>query len=546
MIARTKRSGLVSNLTMLRSVALALGVGLLAAACASAPIKKKDAVDLAQADKLVAQGCFDCLSDALAVYKRVGVGAARPLVIQRIFETEVLLALRLKELAVRANEQFDEARALIPELPATFPAAKYLEIAEAVPADPFGGIPRVDVMNARSAIQAKLPGFRDALNAGPSRVLGDYLAASFICTAAANNPSVNIFSMTIVAPGAKPAVVAPPNKPAAPSAPPVAGDTSLVAFRRENCTQINREMLIKRVTDDQRFVEAGVFVGRVRSTRPGAKEVADARIWLNAAVAKWPRSSAVLYALGALSQTVGDCRAAVTWYDKALAEYGEHEDAHLGRLMCLSYLQRHPEALEEASGMIFKKIVPGEAYYWRAWNYREINNLTSARADSDKMKSLLYNDRALTLAGQIEYDQADLPVAEKDLTEAVNVSKGDNCIAQWYWSLVQLKKEAWPKTAEGFVQSMRCYEGDRAKNVGYLEEMQKAQNVDEEYRKVQLANFEAVIKEDESQMSASAFNAAVNYARAQNREKALEYCDIAEKDPARADQVKELRKLIVK
>jgi hypothetical protein len=38
----------------------------------------------------------------------------------------------------------------------------------------------------------------------------------------------------------------------------------------------------------------------------------------------------------------------------------------------------------------------------------------------------------------------------------------------------------------------------------------------------------------------------VNYARAQNREKALEYCDIAAKDPARAAQVDELRKLIVK
>jgi hypothetical protein len=529
---------------MLRRLAVVLCLGLAAGACASGPIKKKDTVDLAKADKLVADGCFDCLTDALAIYKRIGVGPARPLVIQRMFETELLLALRLKELAVRPNEQFDEARKLMMEMPSTFPAAQYIEIAEAVPADPGGGVPHADVMIARSAIQAKLPAYRDALNAGPSRLLGDYLSASFICTAAANNPSVSIFSMKIAAPGAKPTVVAPPSAAATPTAPPVASDIPLVAFRRENCAQINRAMLIKRVTDDPRFVEAGVFVGRVRSTRPGAKEVADARVWLNAAVAKWPRSSAVTYALGALSQTIGDCRAAVSWYDKAISEFGEHEDAHLGRLMCLSYLQRHAEALEEASGMIFKKITMGEAYYWRAWNYRELNNLTAARADSDKMKSLAYNDRILTLAGQIEYDQLDLPVAEKDLTDAVNIAHGDNCIAQWYWSLVQLKKEAWPKTAEGFVQSMRCYEGDREKNVGYRDEMKTAQNVDEEYRAGQLANFEALIKEDDSQISASAFNAAVNYARAQNRDKALEYCDLAEKDPARADQVKELRKLI--
>jgi tetratricopeptide (TPR) repeat protein len=309
---------------------------------------------------------------------------------------------------------------------------------------------------------------------------------------------------------------------------------------------IDREKLAKRVTDDARYVEAGVFVGRVRSMRPGAKEVADARVWLNNAIAKWPRSSAVLYALGTLNQTVGDCRTAVTWYDKTLAEYGEHEDAHLGRLMCLSYLRRHAEAIDEAGGMIQKKITVGEAYYWRAWNYRETNELPKARADSDRAKSLLFNDRVMTLAGQIEHDQDDLDVADRDLSDAVRISHGDNCVAAWYYSLVQLKKKNWEPTANGFVRAMNCYEGDKAKTLGYIAEMKAAENVDEEYRKGQLENFDAVLKEDDSQISASAFNAAVNFARAQNREKALQYCDIAAKDPARAAAVEELRKLIVK
>lgn len=488
--------------------------------CASAPIHKKAALDLTKADKLVADGCYDCLAEALATYERLAIGQARPLIVQRIFETEVLLGLRLKELAMRPNERFDAARKLIPELPATFPTEKYLEIAQSIPPDPAGGVPKRDVIDAlRRFTVPQLTGYKDALASGPSAILGGYLTASLECT--------------LVGVGTPP-----------PPAPPAT--IGAIAFRRENCLRINREMLTKRVTDDARFTEAGVFVGRVRSTRPGAKEVADARVWLNAAVLKWPRSSSVTYALGALNQTVGDCRAAVTWYDKTLAEYGEHEDAHLGRLMCLSYLRRHPEALEEAGGMIFRKISEGEAYYWRAWNYREMNNLTAARLDSNKMKSLLFNDRVMTLAGQIEYDMGDLPIAEKDLTDAVRLGRGDNCIAQWYWSLVQLKKKAWTPTAEGFVRSLDCYEGDRAKNVGSLDEMKKAENVDEAYRKGQLENFAALINEDDSQISASAFNAAVNYARAQNREKALQYLDLAAKDPARAAQVEELRKLIVK
>jgi hypothetical protein len=209
-------------------------------------------------------------------------------------------------------------------------------------------------------------------------------------------------------------------------------------------------------------------------------------------------------------------------------------------------LRRHAEAIEEAGGMILKKITVGEAYYWRAWNYRETNDLPKARADSDKAKSLLFNDRVMTLAGQIEHDQDDLDIADRDLTDAVRISHGDNCVAAWYYSLVQLKKKNWEPTANGFVRAMDCYEGDKAKTISYLEGMKKAENVVEDYRKGQIANFEAVIAEDDSQISASAFNAAVNFARAQNRDKALQYCDIAEKDPARAAQVAELRKLIVK
>jgi hypothetical protein len=38
----------------------------------------------------------------------------------------------------------------------------------------------------------------------------------------------------------------------------------------------------------------------------------------------------------------------------------------------------------------------------------------------------------------------------------------------------------------------------------------------------------------------------VNYARANNREKAIEYVDLAAKDPDRAKQAAELRALIIK
>lgn len=140
--------------------------------------------------------------------------------------------------------------------------------------------------------------------------------------------------------------------------------------------------------------------------------------------------------------------------------------------VCLSYLRQHAAAIDQATGMINDRNTEGEARYRRAWNRREINQLPEARSDSDRMKQILYNDRALTLAGQIEHDQDDLGVAEKDLTDATRLNE-NNCIAQWFWSLVQLKRQAWTPTAEGFVKAMRCYESAVSDDQSKLEEIEE-------------------------------------------------------------------------
>src|SRR5262245_28823339 len=111
---------------------------LLSVACASTPIKKADVPALAEADALVLQGCYDCLLEARATYSRVGVGKARPLVIARLFETDVLMTLREKELALDSSKSFSEAQALARKLPQAFEAPRVLTMVEAVPGDDFG------------------------------------------------------------------------------------------------------------------------------------------------------------------------------------------------------------------------------------------------------------------------------------------------------------------------------------------------------------------------------------------------------------------------
>lgn len=513
-------------------VVCAVGLALLVG-CASAP-PKAPPFDLAKADALVAEGCYDCLTDALGIYTAAAASPKiRPTVLTRVFETNVLLGLREKELALDPVKRFDAARALVPELPPTYTATDYLEMAGAILPDP-SGTPRIEIINARRPAATKPAEWKKSLETGAGGALfREYLSVSLDCSFAAPNTG--------------PARAAAPGQPPVrqPETPQPQSTSTLVTYRRANCQRMDRVMLAGVIDAYPRFLEAGIIVGRVRSTTPTSREIADARGWLTAGFAKWPDSPTITYALGSLNQAVGDCKTALTFYDKTLAIKPRHEDGHLGRLVCLSYLRQHNAAIDEATGMINDRNTEGEARYWRAWNRREINQLPEARSDSDRMKQILYNDRALTLAGQIEHDQDDLGVAEKDLTDATRLNE-NNCIAQWYWSLVQLKRQAWTPTAEGFVKAMRCYESAVLYDQSKLEEMKKAENVDETFRAAQILGFEIAIKDDKAQVSASAYNAAVNYARANNREKAIEYVDLAAKDPDRAKQAAELRALIIK
>lgn len=508
-----------------------------AGACASAPISKSAAIDLARADVLVSEGCYDCLSEARDIYARVAIAKARPVVLPRLFETTVLLGLREKELALDPAQRFEAARALVPELPASYAAAAYLDIASAVLPDVVGTARR-RLSSIRRPTPVQYGAWQTSLQEGAgSALFRRYLSISLDCSL---GPQLGVR----VAPApnaAAPATSAWAAMPDASTDPP----GNLLAYRRANCARIDRVMLTGLAEGDTRFLEAGVIAGRTRSIAPSSKEIANARAWLTAASTKWPASPLVAYALGAFHQAMGDCRAAVSLYNKTLALESLHEPAQLGRLVCLSYLKQHPAAITQAGAMIGAGVEEGESRYWRAWNERETGRLAEARADSDRMKQILYNDRAMTLAGQVEYDQDDLDIAEKDLAEGARLNPL-NCIASWYLSLVKYKRQAWTPTAEAFARAMTCYESAVAYDRAKLEEMKQATNVDEIFRASQIAGFEAAIRDDSSQVSASALNAAINYARANNREKALEYCDLAAKDPDRAKQVAELRALIVK
>ena len=507
---------------------LAVLILIISAGCASAPIKKQDQASLVVAETRVLEGCYTCLLEARDIFTRIAIGKARPLLIARLFEVHVLIGMREKELAMDGSESFAKARALVSELPPTYAGAQYVDIAQLIPPDPVG-TPRVELSAFRIAVQpARFAELKQGLTIGEaSAPFRAYLSASLECLPA------NV---------SRPGVTVTPNPANVPSAIP-AGTPPLVKYRLATCPVNRASVLQALLTETPSFVEAGVFLARQPTLTITATYVKNMRSWLNTAYAGFPRSPAITYSLGSLSQTVGDCKAAIRFYEDTIALKDRHEDAALQRVICLSHLGQFVPAIEASTRIIDRGYynLP-EAFYWRAWNHHRRIELPQARSDVDRALTLLFNSQVLTLGGMIKYDQDDLVKAEADLREAIRIDPRQ-CVAHWYMGLVTFKKATWPEAASRFATCASCYETSADDNVRRLEAMRVA-DVDPDFKAVQIAGFEAVIKEDRDQQWGAILNAANAYARSEQIETALKWLEKIPAEAALRSKADELKKLI--
>lgn len=507
--------------------ALWLGAVVVAAAsCASAPIRKQDLLALNLADRLVLQGCYDCLLEARDAYARVATGRARPLVIVRLFETELLLALRENELAMDTGATLARARALLPELPPALDGRRYLSIVEVLPGDDYGwseretdGFRRTHRAAVAKSIDADLRWLES--DTALSQPVRQYLALSFDCL---------YFTRPRTGDVPQPAKTL---RDPAPATPP------LLVYRAGMCRDITRALLERARAEVPRFVESSYFLARAQPNHR------DTRDRLTEVYARFPASPSVTHLAGRFHQTIGDCRTALRHYDETIALRAGHERAWLGRTVCLTYLKRPDEAIASATSMLDRQIQLSDAYYWRAYNRRITRDLPAARSDIERAKAIDRSLDILTLAGMIEHDQDDLDPAQIDLTEARGGVMGrQNCVAMWYLGLVHMKREQWGSAAPQFEDAMHCYDRRVFQHQRNLAAMINNPDLDPALKAHQIAGFEAAIKEDRGQQYAGAYNAANNHAGARNFARARELLDIAAKDPDLDAQVRKLRELI--
>lgn len=497
--------------------------------CASAPIRKADQVALTDADALVLQGCYDCLLEARATYERVAVGRARPLVITRLFETNLLIALREKELALDWSAALERARALVPGLPPGTEGERYLSIADAILPDlngwsrrEYGEFQRPR-MGFYTQADAEIAWLQTGILAAPVR---QYLTLALDCGYPAPRPTPTRPASRISIP------------PVPPDAPP------LLVYRGGICRSVNADAMEQVRARVPKFVETSYFLARLVVAVAQKAGPGKGRELLTEVYARFPASPSVTYLYGSFNQLIGDCRPALRYYDETLAIKNVHEDALLGRAVCLTFLKRTDEAIAAATVIVDLRLDNlALGYYWRAWNRHFKKELDLARADITSAKALRSRADIFLLAGIIEYDQKDLSPALKDLTAALDMER-ESCSAMWYLGLVHMDLKNFAQSGGHFENAMGCYETRVLASEASLKEMEARQDLDAEFKARQIAGFEAAIKEDRSQYHASAFNAANLYAQAGRLEKTKTLIEIAAQDPALADMVSQLRKII--
>ena len=414
----------------------AVALATVVSACASrkpvTPVAPAPPPSTRDIEALIEQGCFTCLERALVLADERG---ARHLA----FESSSLLALRAVELGMPGDTWLARARALAAD-DAT--RAQYIEIVEAVPPDPLRGL-RDDLLvetQVRNRIQARLASvasWYEVLQSGPhSNVFRSYLEMTLLCSVDRRTERTERLD----------AIVS------------TLPDVPLLKYRAGLCDDRHQGLLLAVQSQVPAFVDADYALGRYALRDPEKPDQDAAMRRFKSAAAAFPSSTAIPTTIGNLYQTWEDWPNALTAFDDAIRLLPSHPDALLGRVISLSNLERHEEAIATATQMIDTgRWHLGQAFYWRAWNYFNVGNTQAARSDADRTRTLMVNPAVFLLSGLIEWRLVRRETAETEFQEALKMDFGQ-CEAAFYLGGVRFERAKLPEALAAMNQARQCYD----------------------------------------------------------------------------------------
>lgn len=492
--------------------------GALGVACAARGPSPALTADLGRAEAFVRDGCYACLLDALAVYEPyLAVERPEADVVDGAIDVLVLITLREKELGLPFGEHLERVRALAPraEPPAVgrLGAADLVELAALVPEEPTGYDPD-RVHPAFGEWRTEVSALRSALGPVDSlRLVETYVGLSIDCADRLRRDAIDADAIRARF-----------------------GGVPLIEYRLATCSS-PPAAAIGALGAVPRWPEAEWFEGqRALSV---AQDVVRAREHFARAVSGVPGSPAFLLSLARAEQALEELEPALAHYDELLQIEPRHRSGRLGRVITLTYLERHEEAVADATRLIeLGTYLVADAYYWRAWNNYHLGELGPAWTDVEEAAKGQSGSHVHTLAGLIAYARHELDTAKDRFTTAH--LDPTNCDAPWYLGLVHVDQASWDEAAVAFGDATACFQGRAVTESDALARLAASERAPAVQAR-EAAERKTRIAEAEKRTAQSAYNAAAAHARLGNRDEAIRFADIAAADAAMREKALALK-----
>ena len=499
-------------------------------ACAARGPSPALVAEAGRAESLVAAGCYRCLEEAFFTFERlVSAPNPPPAAARAAWTTAVLLIVRSKELGLPADawaQHAEKLSARLSPLPGELPPRVYLDAVMLIGGEASGFSPdeRESRGRERRALlgnTGQTPASREALAAAlPADRLAHYVALAIDCEDAARRKTMDFAALR------------------------QAASSPLLQFRLALCTgDIDRMTALREA--DPRWIDTAFFEGRREMTRYPEPDVSRATELYALAHDAFPASTAITLALAHARNALSEYDSALELFDGVLETYPRHHDAWLGRVLSLSYLERHNDAIRSATRLLeLGMFHQGDAYYWRAWNRYRVHQLPAAEADVTDAMKLMVNTSVYTLAGFIAYAQQQLDTAIERLERAYRLDQ-TNCEAVWTEALIHVDKQDWTPASARFSTGTACFAeaGEQARrDIAVAEASTWAAAV----KVRRLAAAQKRLDTSEHRRAQSAYNAAGTYARLGRKIEALAYLDIAATHPLLKDKAAGLRASVEK
>ena len=481
-------------------------------------------------DTLIRAGCFSCLRDALARVETAEAVQDSPDLARAAFSTSALLVVRARELGLPEDVFMERARfwsGHIRPSARQLPPSAFFDALALIQGDTTGLPPsererRADQHRVRWTNDGSVPPARAALSPFVADdVVAEYVALALDCENGQAVPARERDRTLARHP------------------------MPLIEFRLYVCAA-DEEGLRSLFEADDRWVETLAIRGRLAMVRYPSPNLAEAAQLLGAAHREFGQSDSITLTLAAAQNAVADHSSALNHFDGVLKNQPRHPDALLGRVLSLSYLKRHVDAIATATVLIDLGTEHlADAWYWRAWNRYQLQQLPEAWRDVTEATMSGGNASVYFLAGVIAYARQ-WPFAAIDRLRTAYALDSTQCEAVWVEALVHVDQEDWKMAAGRFGIAVDCFGGavDQAKR--QLNAAPEILPTDPSGSSRLAVIATEQLATAERRLAQSAYNAAKSYARAGDQDTALRYLARAARHPLTERKADELRRQIVK